>query len=250
MRIAVLLSLGHHPVSGRPCAARGDAQAIALALGLGGEIAGLHAGPGEAAIGDYLGHGLHRVTVLEQPAQADPVPALAAALKALSPDLILAGRRSQGGDETGLVPYLLARALNRPIVADAASVKRTGDRLVIEQALPRGARRQVILPLPALVTVHPAAPPPLPFTHGAARRGTIERRPAAVAPVIPEALDERPYRKRPKLIGGNAGASAADRLKAATEVAGGGGKLLIQPDPAQAAQEILAFLKQIGVRQR
>jgi len=247
MKIAVLLSLGQHPVSGRACAAKGDAQAIALAHSLGGEVMGLHAGPGDAAIGDYLGHGLTSLTALEQPAAADPVPALASALEQLRPDLILAGRQAQGGDDTGLVPYLLAKMLNRPIVADAAAITRSGGNLVVEQALPRGARRRVTLPLPALVTVHPAAPPALPFTHGALRRGTILRRPGE-ATAMAEPIEERPYRRRPRLMGGTAGGSAADRLKAATEVAGGGGKLLVEPDPAVAAREILDFLKRVGVR--
>jgi electron transfer flavoprotein beta subunit len=247
MKIAVLLSLGQHPVSGRACAAKGDAQAIALAHSLGGEVMGLHAGPGDAAIGDYLGHGLTSLTVLEQPAGADPVPALASALEQQRPDLILAGRQAQGGDGTGLVPYLLAKMLNRPIVADAAAIARSGGNLVVEQALPRGSRRRVTLPLPALVTVHPAAPPALPFTHGAVRRGTILRRPGEVA-TMAEPVEERPYRRRPRLMGGTAGGSAADRLKAATEVAGGGGKLLVEPDPAVAAREILDFLKRVGVR--
>ncbi|RJF88965.1 electron transfer flavoprotein subunit beta [Oleomonas cavernae] len=248
MKIAVLLSLGHHPVSGRACAARGDAQAIALAHSLGGEVMGLHAGPGDAAIGDYLGHGLTRLTVLEQPAGADPVPALAKALAELRPDLILAGRQAQGGDDTGLVPYLLAERLTRPIVADAAAITRVGGNVVVEQALPRGARRRVTLPLPALVTVHPAAPPALPFTHGALRRGTILRRPGEAPTAIAEPIEERPYRRRPRLMGGVAGGSAADRLKAATEVTGGGGRLLVEPDPAAAAREILDFLKRVGVR--
>lgn len=235
MRIAVLLSLGHHPVSGRAGAARLDAQAIALANSLGGEILALHAGPDDPALADYLGHGLSRLTLLEQPAGADPVPALVTALAAFAPDLILAGRRSQGGEETGMVPYLLARALNRPIMADAAGIAMEAGHLVVEQTLPRGARRRVELSLPAVVTVHPAAPPALPFTHGALRRGTITRQAVTAPSLMPATAEERPYRRRP-------------RLMTATTAATGKGRLLVNPAPADAAREILDFLAGIGVR--
>ena len=47
----------------------------------------------------------------------------------------------------------------------------------------------------------------------------------------------------------SAGGSAAERLKAATGEGGSAasGRLLIQPDPEEAAREILAYLRQIGV---
>lgn len=49
--------------------------------------------------------------------------------------------------------------------------------------------------------------------------------------------------------GAPTGGSAAERLKAATGESGAAasGRLLIQPDPEDAAREILAYLRQIGV---
>lgn len=252
MRITVLLSAGRHPVSGRACPVPVELQAIRLARSLDADMTGLHAGPGVAAVHDALGHGLPRIHHLELPDESDPLDSLATALESDAPDLILAGRCGQGGEDSGLLPYVLARRLGRPIVADAVALHEGKDgKLIVEQALPKGARRRVTVQLPAVVTVHPAAPAPLPFAYGAARRGVVETRVGVGAPAAAREIEERIYRKRPKLIAkAAAGASAADRLKAATEAASGGGRLLVDPAPDEAAREIIVFLREIGVLRR
>ncbi|CAX26329.1 MAG: electron transfer flavoprotein subunit beta [Methylorubrum extorquens] len=255
MRIAVLLSAGLHPVSGAPVLPRVEAQAIRMAAGLGAgsETLGLHAGPDAAAIAEALGQGLPRIEHIRIAAGDDPVPALAARLAELAPDLILAGRRSQGGDESGLVPYALARALSRPLVPDvvAAALDGEGD-LRLDQSLGRGALRRVVVRGPVVVTCHPDAPAPLAYAYGRARRGRVEALAVAPAslPALALAVEERPYRRRPKIVkGAPAGGSAAERLKAATGEGGSAasGRLLVEPDPEDAAREILAYLRQIGV---
>ena len=83
-----------------------------------------------------------------------------------------------------------------------------------DQTLGRGARRRVRLRGPVLATIHPDAPAPLPFAYGQARRGVIETvagDPAAAAAPVP-VFEERPYRRRPKLVkGAPSGGSAARR---------------------------------------
>jgi electron transfer flavoprotein beta subunit len=251
VKLTVLLSAGRHPVSDRPCPVPVEAQAIGLARRLG-ETVGLHAGSDPALIRDYLGFGLGRITHLKLPPGSDPEASLLAALKGNPPDLVLAGRRGQGGDDTGLLPYRLAMSLGWPIVADAVSITAEGGTLTVDQALPRGARRRVTVSLPALVTIHPAAPPAPGFAFGAIRRGSIttttQDAPADPAPIF----DERPYRRRPRLMRGvsSAGGSAGDRLRAATETGGGGGTLLIDPTPDAAATAILAFLAERAILRR
>jgi electron transfer flavoprotein alpha subunit len=259
LRARILLSAGRHPVSGRPAPVRAEAQATALALAIGADVRGLHAGGDGAAVADHLGHGLGTIEVAASPADADPLPALVAALARQPADLVLMGRRGVGGDDSGQLPYRLAAALGLPMVADAVALAREPGRpdvLVVDQALPRGARRRVRVTLPAVVTIHPAAPSPRPFAFAAVRRGRlvpVEAGTAAAPPVALPAgaapcLEERPWRRRPRLIAGTSTAgTAAERLKAATEVAGGGGRLLVDPTPAEAAREILAFLRGIGV---
>lgn len=250
MKIVVLLSAGRHRVSGQPAPVPVELQALRLAVELGGDVTALHAGPELGALADALGHGVGRLTHRVIAEGDDPLPSLVAALSDNPPDLILAGRSGQGGEDAGLLPYALARALGRPILADAAGLQAGPEAgtLAVEQALPRGARRRVVLRLPALVTVHPAAPAPLPFAFAARRRGVIATAPGIAAPQASE-VEERPYRPRPKLIAkAAAGASAAERLKAATQAAGGGGKLLVDPSPEEAAREILAHLASLGLK--
>lgn len=250
MKIVVLLSAGRHRISGQPAPVPVELQALRLAVELGGEVTALHAGPELGPLADALGHGVGRLDHRVIAEGDDPLPSLVAALSDNPPDLILAGRSGQGGEDAGLLPYALARALGRPILADAAGVSAGPEAgtLAVEQALPRGARRRVVLRLPALVTVHPAAPAPPPFAFAARRRGVIATAPGIAAPQASE-VEERPYRPRPKLIAkAAAGASAAERLKAATQAAGGGGKLLVDPTPEEAAREILTHLASLGVR--
>lgn len=253
MKIAVLLSAGRHPVSGKPAPVTTELQAIRLAASIGAEVTGLHAGPDAAALVDTLGYGLPRLTHYHLDAGDDPTASLVAALRAGAYDLVLAGRMGQGGEDSGLLPYALARALNLPIVADASALSEGPQpgTLKVEQALPRGARRRLVIRLPALVTVHPAAPAPAPFAYAAMRRGGIEVRPGIASPREESPLEERAYRPRPKMIAkAAAGASAAERLKAATQSASGGGRLLVDPTPEDAAREILAHLRKIGVLRR
>ncbi|KMO30361.1 electron transfer flavoprotein subunit beta [Methylobacterium tarhaniae] len=253
MRIAVLLSEGRHPVSGASVLPRLEAQAIRIAAGLG-QAYGLHAGPDAASVAEALGQGLGRIEHVVLAAEADPVPALAARLRATAPDLVLAGRRGQGGDETGMVPYALAAALGLPLIPDVVAAG-AGDAeagtLCLDRSLGRGDRLRVVVRGPVVATVHPDAPAPLAYAFGRARRGSIDRLDPGPAPVAaPVTAEERPYRRRPRLVkGAPTGGSAAERLKAATGEAGpaAGGRLLVHPDPDEAAREILAHLRRIGV---
>jgi electron transfer flavoprotein beta subunit len=247
MRAVVLLSAGCHPVSGRPAPVPVEAQAIRLARTLGAEVTGLHAGQMHQGLTEYLGSGLAEIELLEQPVDTDPLPSLASFITASLPHLVLAGRRGQGGTDSGLLPYRLANTLGWSIVADAVALARNDAELTVEQARPRGGRRRIGVQLPCVVTVHPAAPPPLPFAFAAAREGRISRVSLGIVPEPVPSPDERPYRRRPRLIGGSHGGSAAERLKAATDATAGGGKVLLNPAPEVAAAEILTFLQEIGV---
>jgi len=258
VKLAVLVASGRHPVSDATVLARLDAQAIRLAADLarsvGGRTFGFHAGPDPEALRQALGRGLTQAEHLALPEGADPVPALAARLAAMAPDLILAGRRGQGGDESGLVPYALAEALGLPLIADVVALA-AGDAagtVSLDQSLGRGVLRRVVARGPLVVTVHPDAPPPFAYAYGQARRGTLARLESGPVTAGGEglALEERPYRRRPKLVkGAPTGGSAAERLKAATGEAGtaASGRLLVGPDPEDAAREILSHLRQIGV---
>jgi electron transfer flavoprotein beta subunit len=245
IKVAVLLSVGRHPASGRTRRAPLDARALELALRLGGaEVHAVHAGdPAEPALRDYLGMGLARLTVLAVPEGGDPVPALAVHLRGFGPDLVLAGRCAEGGEDSGTVPYLIAERLGCALVPDVAGVTLAEGRAELIQALPRGRRQAVEARPPVLATVHPAAPEPRPSAFARARRGVIETIAAEAPPdTLAADCEIRPWRPRPKRLRLPAGGSALERLKAATETKAGAGNLMVNPDPDAAARAIYDYL--------
>ncbi|MEE3500042.1 electron transfer flavoprotein subunit beta [Acidiphilium acidophilum] len=230
MNIVVLLSAGRDPHSGQPRPVGVELQAIALARSLPGAIVtGLHAGMADAAVRDAFGHGLSDITILTLDPGDDPLPALIAELRHIGPALILAGRRGQGGTDSGLLPYRIAHACSWPIVADATAITCDGGTCHVIQSLPRGARRRITVSLPAMITIHEAAPPALPFTYRGRKAGRLHEHAGMAGPPPDPAGEIRPYRPRPKLIG---------------EIAPAGtGVVLSSPTPDDAAAAVLAYIE-------
>ena len=245
LKVAVLLSVGQHPASGRARRAPLDARALELALRLpDAELHAVHAGDAsQAPLRDYLGMGLERLTVLAMPSGSDPFPALAAHLAALAPDIVFAGSHAEGGEDSGMLPYLIGQALGHAIVADVAEVSVVDGRASLTQALPRGRRRLIETRLPVVAIVNAAAPEPRQSAFARARRGIVERIAAdAPADAFLGACEIRPWRPRPKRMRMPTGGSALDRLKAMTETKSGAGTLLIQPPAEEAARAIYDYL--------
>jgi electron transfer flavoprotein beta subunit len=248
LSVVVLLSVGRHPVSGRSRRAPMDGRALRLALGLpGSRVVGLHAGdPDEPVLRDYLAQGLERLRVLRVPADHDPVPPLAAELQHLHPSLVLAGMQAEGHEDSGLVPYLLAEAMGCAILPGAVAIELDGSTAV--EALPGGRRRVQRARWPLVTTVGMAAPAPGPIAFAKARRGVIEA--VAATSGLDAALaqvERRPARRRMAARVDSTGRSALERLRAATETAGGQGRLIVGPTPDEAADAIVDHLVQLGV---
>ncbi|MFW3614856.1 electron transfer flavoprotein subunit beta [Billgrantia antri] len=253
--VAVLVSVGRHPVTGRTRRADQDARGVELALTLSeARVTLLHAGSldeeSEGAMRGYLGMGLPALTLLEQPPGADVVAALAQVLDETRPQLVIAGERAEQGEGSGMLPYLLAERLGWPLVSGLAAVEKVENGVAtLLQALPRGQRRRLQVRLPAIVTVDAAAAAARQSAFGPARRGEIEVEPAAVE--WDEAQAEwnvAPARKRPKRLKIVKAASARDRFKAAAAKAeGAGGQVLTDVTPEQGAEAIFKLLKEEGV---
>jgi electron transfer flavoprotein beta subunit len=270
--VAVLLSIGQHPASGRPRRADLDARALELALVecTGARLHAIHAAAStdldasfDAALRDYLGMGPGRMTVLA--GGADVESALLAHLRSLRPDLILCGAAAERGEGSGMLPYRLAEALGLPLVASVVSVALRGDTARVVQALPRGARRALRVSLPALLTVDRAAPPARMAAFGPARRAIVDVKvidPAAIDPAgadgqagpvlqrqsdLPEGCIERPARARPRRLRTMGAGGASDRLRSIAAVRAGAGSRLQGLDPEQAAQAIWQFLQTEGL---
>ena len=221
MKTVVLVSNSRHAVSRRPALTRLEAQAAGLAAGLGGMVRGLHAGPSDRQLREAMGHGLPEADWLDLADGVDPVPALIDHLKAQRPDIVIAGRRGEGTGDTGLVPYALAEALDMPIVADAVALSPGTEpgTLLVEQALKKGARRRLVLRLPVRGTI---------------RHERVETAGLPAGEASP--FVERPYRARPKMMR-QAGAGQS-----------GEKTVLVGPTPEEAAERILAFLEDNGIR--
>lgn len=256
VKVAALVSLGRHPVTGRLRRADYDARAVEIGLSLTTTedlrlvYAGERSPATEGALRGYLGMGIGAVDVLQQAAGADAVPALEAWLRELSPRLVLCGARSETGEGSGLVPFLLAERLGWSLVSGLAEIEAVeGDTMTVLQALPRGQRRRLKVRLPAVVTVDAAAQPARQSAYGPARRGELRRREADATPdLAAQGWTTAPAKKRPKRLKIVKASSARDRFKAAAAKAeGGGGQVLTGVSARAGAEAILKLLREEGV---
>jgi electron transfer flavoprotein beta subunit len=176
--VAALISAGRHPVSGAPRSCRGDAVAMALGRSLVGDaLRVVHAGAEqESSLQDYLALGARKIEALPINPNGDAVALLAAYLKDV--DIILTGVRAETGSGSGLLPYALAQALERPIVANVLEAKvansaASGVEIEIRQFLPKGQRRRVACSLPLVIAVHPLSPVELKYAYARRLSGRI-----------------------------------------------------------------------------
>lgn len=230
--IAVLLSLGRNPASGRARPAEREARAIAIARAAGRPVIGLHAGAAPEPLRPCLGMGLARLLVLEP--GADPLVPLAAHLAAHPPAAILAGSRAEQGEGSGLLPYAIAARLGWPVLPGivALAFDEAGPRAV--QALPGGRRRVLTCEGPFLGLVDQQGPPVPQAARGPALRAGFEPAPSlhgAAPALLPPVIETLPARRRPR------------RLAPGQTAATGGQRLLAGASPREAARAILAFLE-------
>ncbi|AMA44346.1 electron transfer flavoprotein subunit beta [Pseudomonas alabamensis] len=251
-KVISLVSIGSHPGSGRARRAEQDARAVELGLQLAGDaLQVVHAGdPREEALRGYLGMGLDHLDVLEQPVGADVLNVLTDYLREAGAQLVLTGSQAETGEGSGMLPFLLAERLGWPLVVGLAEVEsiENGTAHVL-QALPRGQRRRLKVRLPVLATVDTAAPKPRQSAFGPARRGVLAARSAAIVEddLLAEA-ELQPAKPRPKRLKVIKAKSGADRMKAATaKASGGGGKVLKDASPTEAADAIMKLLIEEGV---
>ncbi|WP_437879946.1 electron transfer flavoprotein subunit beta [Pseudomonas sp. LRF_L74] len=252
LNIVALVSIGAHPASGRPRRAEQDARAVELGLKLAGEkLNVVHAGdPHEETLRAYLGMGLPALTVLEQKQGADALPALSDHLKLAGTQLVLTGSQAETGEGSGLLPYLLAERLGWPLIVGLAEVESidNGSAHVL-QALPRGQRRRLKVRLPFVASVDQAAPAARQSAFGPSRRGKLE---ADAVELVDDPLyanaQWQPAKPRPKRLKVIKAKTGADRMKAATaKASGGGGQVLSGLTPEAGAEAIFKLLLEEGV---
>ncbi len=116
--------------------------------------------------------------------------------------------------------------------------------------LPRGRRRQLRANLPAIVTIDRAAPAPRQSAYAKARRGVIDVIDMPAGPPATIAAREVAARPRPRRLKVMSGGNAAERLRAATEMQAGRGKLMVDPPADEAAKAIMDYLQSEGILRR
>jgi len=252
LNVTSLISVGQHPKSGRARRAEQDARAVELGLNLSGDqLEMLHVGAGdEAVMRSYLGMGLPKMTLLKQDDSADAVPVLCDYLASHAPDILLTGVRAESGEASGMLPFLLAEKLGWPLVSRIAEIGDVNDGVAeVLQALPRGQRRAIKVRLPFVASVDNAAAEPRQSAFGPGQRAGINDMPVAGdVDAVRSGWEESPARKKPKRLKVVKAKTAADRFKAATaKASGGGGKVLKKESPAEQAQAVLDLLIEEGV---
>ena len=248
--ITVLVAARHHAVSGRPVRSRADAAAAALALGVSGAVRLLTAGPlPDAVARDYLALGAPLLEVLECGEDADIAARLLPALRDVP--WVLAGTRSEaehGTGSTGILPYALAAALQRPVVADVLGIQAEDSAWIVTQALPKGARRRLRVQAPAVLVVSAAASPTLRHSLADAMAGRIVRKPLQAtqpssAPASTPVGQRVAGSKRRKLLEARTQQSGHARMLGAIESPSTGGAVLQAGDPHTKAQAVLDYLR-------
>lgn len=248
-RIAVLLSLGRHPVSGAIRWSRNDAAALGLACHLaaanpaGTTITALHAGdPAEPALRGYLALGASQVQAIATLPGQDVLEPLAAHLADHA--LILCGSQTESGSASGLLPYLLAQRLGLPLLPAVLSAELGADAVRARQFLPKGRRRDLEADLPALLTVHPSAPYAPRYAYARERAGQIQALPPAVpAEPLADSWRIEPASARPRKLAAPEQRSGRDRLLAATAMASRGGVVIQHGSPEEKARAVLDYLR-------
>ncbi|MFL9875371.1 drug:proton antiporter [Paraburkholderia megapolitana] len=251
-RIAVLVSVGRHPVSGVARYSRNDAAALetgrALAQQHGALLDVVHAGdPSNAALEAYLALGAARVEVLVCDPADDAVAALAQRVQGY--DLVLTGTCAEGAFDSGMLPYRLAAALGYMLVGSAVDVViENGDvtTATVRQFLPKGVRRRVQTPLPAVVAVHPLAPVQPLYAYARLRAGTVDTRSVAPRGADAEAAHwtVAPATRKPVRLAAPEKRSGHARMMSATTTESRGGSVVIEGTSVEKAQVILAYLRE------
>ncbi|MCB6185174.1 electron transfer flavoprotein subunit beta [Leeia sp. TBRC 13508] len=244
VKVAVLVTPGYHPVSGRPRPAQADVAALGVAQTISTSLKVLTAGaPSDASLDGYLGLGASEIEVLGDEG-CDIVDTLQPALS--GQELILLGGRADGGEASGLLPYQLSAQLGVPLVPDALTVKLVGRLVRVTQFMPKGLRREVEVSLPAIIAVHPRAPINVQYAFAKARQGRLLRsRIGSTGKVSSywqyEAATRRPLMLKAKLKqSGHArmlGAIASDDGKS-------GGQVVKTGDAVAKAQVVLDYLRE------
>lgn len=249
LRVAVLVSVGRHPVSGAPRWSRNDARALSLAFALPPSLTSIeviHAGNAQhAALADYLALGVKALNVVSVAPDINIVPALLARVH--HADLIICGSRAEGQEDSGMVPYLLANALDMNLVPSVLDLTIAQDRAVAEQFLPKGRRRSVEVGLPTVVTVHPLAPLTVRYAYAQKLAGRIIAAPAQAPAIAGTDWTVEAIRAKPIKLAAREKRSGHTRMLSATTTESRAGQVMSQGSTQEKAAAVITYLREHGL---
>lgn len=242
--VAVLVSIGCNSASGAARASRADLAALAAAQTISGsKLRVIHAGdPDEPALKDYCAYGFPEIEVLKVTSEDAVIPALVEAVRGV--DLVLTGARAEAGEGSGLVPYALAQALNRPLIAQGLSLDIDGDGVHVRQLFAKGGRRDVSVQFPAIVSIDSAAETNLGYAYARRVAGRIVARETVAAGFgAPRRVSIVAKRDQFEVLRAHDERSGHERMMAATSPRARQGRVVTTGTAADKAQIILNYLR-------
>ena len=243
MNLTVLISLGRHPKSGRLMLSPNDARALAVAHRLSDNPRLVHVGEAsqQQTLRQYLGLGFAAIDLIEAVPGQDICGVLIEDLRSHPCDVLLTGERAQGQDDTGLVPYILADRLQRPLLDRVLSIDAQGQ---ATQFLPKGQRRVMALPAQCIATVSENAPLELEYVARRARQGVINVLPGNIGDCaqVYHGWQQEPKQPGRTRLSIQSTASGWDRFAKRMNTTGGGGQVL-KGSPDQGAAQVLSLLR-------
>jgi electron transfer flavoprotein beta subunit len=247
MRVTVLVSTSVHPLSGLPRRSRNDATAMEMARNVpDAEVTVLHAGdPSDTALRDYLALGAAVVHV----APAQPGDDLVHALLPHVGDahLVLTGLRAEGGHSSGMLPYLIAAHLRRPVIAGVLALEPAAGCIRALQFLPKGKRRRVEAQLPVVIAVHPMAPLRPRYAYARLRAGRVGVLPGSPQPdADANAWTWSAATLPPKKHEAMQRQSGHARMLSAVAMDAHGGRVVRDGSEVEKAQVLLSYLQDHG----
>jgi electron transfer flavoprotein beta subunit len=155
------------------------------------------------------------------------------------------------GAGSGLLPYTLAHALGRPIVAnvlEARVEKGAANSIdaIIRQFLPKGQRRRVACPLPVVLAVHPLASVELKYAHSRRLSGGVEAisKTRTAEGVRQPSWSVDPASRRPVRLRVQDKKAGRARMLSAIATEAKGGVVAFEGTSVDKAQVILNYLRQ------
>lgn len=249
--ITTLISASRHPVSGEPRHCHNDSLAMAIGLEIAKSVSAehhvLHAGnPDNKALNEYLALGAGQIDVIPISDYTDVVDCLAAQLNHV--DLILTGSRAESGEDSGLLPYLVAEKLGIPLVVNALAIKSSANTIEVLQFLPKGKRRNVTVKLPAIIAIHPLAPASLKFAYAKQISGEIKSLPV---PYLSTLTNDHQTQwqtqaaiRKPIKLKAPENKSGHERMLSAISSESKGGAVVNNGNSVEKAQVILGYLRE------